>query len=210
MSLANTTLGAAKAASDTKITVASATGFAIGYLVRIGDESYQVSKGYVAGSTTVPLGIEKGGTVCVDHPSGAQVTVGSQQDWAQQTAPQANSAFPIAGRARVIKEYAANGAIDLPPAGGDALAVLVGTAHTGMTLAAPTKDLNGCKLGILDLTGAAHVITIASGFGGGALNTATFDSSGRCYFELIAYNEIWYSQNYSGTLTSFDVALSTV
>ena len=210
MALANTTLSAAKAVSDTKITVASATGFAVGYLVRIGDESFQVGKGYVAGSTSVPLGIEKGGTVNVAHASGAQVTVGSQLDWAMQTTPQANSAFPISGRSRVIVEYSADGAIALPPAGADALAVISGTAHTGLTLAVPTKDLNGCKLAILDLTAAAHVVTIAGGVGGGALNTATFDASGRGYFELIAYNEVWYAQNFSGTLTSFDVALTTV
>lgn len=210
MALANTTLASAKAASDTKLKVASATGFAIGYIVRIGDETYQVSKGYVAGSTSVPLALEKGGTVTVDHPSGAQVTVGAATDWAQQTPPQTTAAFQIAGRARVITEYSADGAIALPPAGADALAVISGTAHTGLTLAVPTKDLNGCKLAILDLTAAAHVVTVAGGFGGGALNTATFDASGRGYFELIAYNEIWYAQNFSGTLTSFDVALTTV
>ena len=210
MALVNTTLAAAKSASDIKLVVASATGFAAGYVVRIGEEQYQVSKGYVSGSTSVPIGLEKGGTVAIDHPSGAQVTVGAAADWAQQSVPQTTSAFPIAGRGRVIAEYSADGAIALPPAGSDALAVISGTAHTGLTLAAPTKDLNGCKLAILDLTAAAHVITIASGFGGGALNTATFDASGRCYFELIAYNELWYAQNFSGTLTSFDVALTTV
>ena len=210
MSLANTTLGAACAIGDKQITVAAATGVAVGYRIRVGDEVMQVGKGYVAASLTVPVSRGQDGTVAVAHPSGAQVTVGAAADWAQQGAPQTLDAFPIAMRAKVITEYSADGAISLPPAGGDALAVISGTAHTGLTLAAPTKDLNGSKLGILDLTGAAHVITIASGFGGGALNTATFDSSGRCYFELIAYNEIWYSQNYSGTLTSFDVALSTV
>jgi hypothetical protein len=208
MSLTNTTLGAAKAAADTSLTVAAATGFAAGNIVRIGDELYQVTKGYVAGSLTVPVGVEKGGTVAVAHPSGAQVTVGAATDWAQQTAPQTTPQFPIAGRAKVITEYSADGAIALPPAGGDALAVISGTAHTGMTLAVPTKDLNGSKLGILNLTAAAHVVTIAGGMGGGALVTATFDTTGRGYFELIAYNEIWYAQNFSGTLTSFDVALS--
>lgn len=209
MALVNTTLGAAKSASDIKLTVASATGFAIGYVIRIGEEFYQVSKGYVAGSTSVPLALEKGGTVAIDHPSGAQVTVGVASDWAQQSSPQTTAAFPLAGRARLIAEYSADGAIALPSAGADGLAVISGTAHA-LTLAAPTKDLNGSKFAILDLTAAAHVITIASGFGGGALNTATFDASGRCYFELIAYNELWYAQNFSGTLTSFDVALSTV
>ncbi len=208
MALANTTLGAAKAVGDTFLTVASATGFAPRYLVRIGDESYQVGKGYVAGSLQVPIGLEKGGTVVEAHPIGAQVTVGTQADWAQQTSPQANSSFPIAGRARVITEYAADGAIALPPSGADALAVLVGTAHTGLTLAVPSKDLNGCKLTVLDLTAAAHVITVAGGIGGSAIVTLTFDSSGRAMIDLVAYNELWYVPALSGTTTGFDIAVS--
>lgn len=208
MALANTTLGAAKAASDTFLKVASATGFAAGYKVRIGDESYQVGKGYVSGATIVPIGLEKDGTVAVAHPSGAQVTVGAAIDWAASTTPQANSSFPISGRSRVINEYSADGAISLPPAGADALAVISGTAHTGMTLAVPSKDLNGCKLTILNLTAAAHVVTVAGGVGGSAIVTLTQDASGRSMIELLAYNEIWYCPALSGTTTGFDVALS--
>lgn len=208
MALTNTTLSAAKAVSDTKITVASATGFAAGYTMRIGDESFQVGKGYVSGSTSVPLGIEKGGTVAVAHPSGAQVTVGSAQDFAMLTTPQANSSFPISGRSRVINEYSADGAISLPPAGADALAVISGTAHTGMTLAVPTKDLNGCMLTILNLTAAAHVVTVAGGVGGSAIVTLTQDASGRSMIELLAYNEIWYCPALAGTTTGFDIAVS--
>src|SRR5882672_5260288 len=196
MALTNTTLSAAIAIGDIKMTVAAATGFAAGNIFRIGDETFTVGKGYVASSTTVPFSIFKDGTVRDAHASGAQVTVGTSLDWAQSTTPQTNSAFPIAGRGRVITEISADGAISLPPSGNDALCVISGTAHTGLTLAAPTKDLNGCKLGILDLTAAAHVVTFATGFGGGALVTATFDASGRGYMELIAYNEVWYAQNF--------------
>ncbi len=208
MALTNTTLAAAKAASDTSFTVASATGFAAGYIVRIGDELYQVTKGYVAASVTVPVGVEKGGTVAVAHPSGAQVTVGAATDWAQQTAPQTTPQFPIAGRAQVINEYSADGAIALPPAGGDALAVISGTAHTGMTLAVPTKDLNGSTLTILNLTAAAHVITVAGGVGGSAIVTLTMDSGGRSMITLLAYNELWYCPALAGTTTGFDIAVS--
>ncbi len=209
MALTNTTLGAAKSASDTFIKVAATTGFAAGYKVRIGEESYQVGKGFSAASLLVPVTLEKDGTVCIDHASGAQVTVGAAVDWATQTSPQTLASFPIAGRAREIFEMDGTVlAVPLPHSGNDALVVISGTAHTTLTLAAPTKDLNGCKLGILDLTAAAHVITFATGFGGGALVTATFDASGRCYMELMAYNEVWYAQNFSGTLTSFDIALT--
>jgi hypothetical protein len=154
------------------------------------------------------VGIEKGGTVAVAHPSGAQVTYGAATDWAQQTAPQTTPQFPIAGRAKVINEYAADGAISLPPAGGDALAVIIGTAHTGMTLAVPTKDLNGSKLTILNLTAAAHVITLATGIGGSAIVTLTMDASGRSMIDLTAYNELWYCPALAGTTTGFDIAVS--
>ncbi len=118
------------------------------------------------------------------------------------------TAFPIAGRARVINEYSADGAIALPPAGGDALAVISGTAHTGMTLAVPSKDLNGSRLTIIDLTNAAHVVTIAAGVNGGSLATLTWDATGRAGVTLLAYNEIWYLESPSGTFTGMDVAFS--
>jgi hypothetical protein len=208
MALANTTLSAACAVSDKQLVVGAATGFAAGAYVRIGDEDMKVSKGYVASSTTVPVLRGQNGTVAVAHASGAQVTVGAGTDWTQTGAPQTVASFPIAGRARVINEYSADGAITLPPAGADALAVFSGTAHTGMTLAVPTKDLNGCKLTILDLTAAAHVVTVAGGIGGSAIVTLTFDASGRAMIELTAYNELWYCPALSGTTTGFDVALS--
>lgn len=208
MALVNTTLASACAVGDKQIVVASATGVAIGYFLRIGDEDFKVTKGYVAGATIVPILRGQNGTVAVAHASGAQVTVGAASDWANTSAPQTVTSFPIAGRARVINEYSADGAIALPPAGADALAVISGTAHTGLTLAVPTKDLNGCRLTIMDLTAAAHVVTIAGGLGGGGLVTATFDASGRAAITLLAYNEIWYYETASGTLTGIDVALS--
>jgi len=208
MALANTTLSSACAVSDKQIVVASATGFAPGYKVRIGDEDFKITKGYVVGATIVPVFRGQDGTVAVAHASGAQVTVGIPTDWAQSGAPQTVDSYPIAGRARVINEYSADGAIALPPAGADALAVFSGTAHTGLTLAVPSKDLNGSKLTLLDLTAAAHVVTVAGGLGGSAIVTLTFDAAGRAMIELLAYNELWYCQALAGTTTGFDVALS--
>jgi hypothetical protein len=208
MALANTTLAAACAASDKKITVAAATGFAAGNVIRVDDETMKVGKGYVAASTTVPVWRGWDGTVAVAHANGAQVTDGTPTEYAQAGTPQTVDAFPIAGRARVINSYSADGAIALPPAGGDAIAVISGTAHTGMTLAVPSKDLNGSKLTILNLTAAAHVITVAGGIGGSAIVTLTQDASGRSMIELLAYNELWYCPALAGTTTGFDVAVS--
>ncbi len=209
MSLVNTTTTAAVGVGDSKIAVTAATGFAIGNYIRIDDETLKITKGYVAGSLQVPVLRGQDGTVAVAHASGVQVTDGAASDYSQTGAPQTVDAFPIAGRARVINSYSADGAIALPPAGADAMAVINGTAHTGLTLALPTADLNGCHLTILDLTAAAHVVTIAAGLNGSSLDTLTFDSSGRCAITLLAYNEMWYYENASGTLTGIDVAIST-
>ncbi len=209
MSLANTTLTAACSDSDSKITVAAATGVAAGAKIRIGDEDFKVTKGYVAASLNVPVLRGQDGTVAVAHASGAQVTVGAPSDWTQSGAPQTVDAYPIAGRARVETSISADGAITLPPAGADSVCVISGTAHTGLTLALPTKDLNLSRITILDLTGAAHVVTIAAGIGGGSLDTLTFDASGVCAITLLAYNELWYYETASGTLTGIDVAIST-
>jgi len=208
MALANTTLSAACAVSDKQIVVAASTGFAAGNYIRVDDETMKITKGYVAASLTVPVLRGQDGTIAVAHASGAQVTDGAATDYSQTGAPQTVDAFPIAGRARVINSYSADGAIALPPAGADALAVISGTAHTGMTLAVPTKDLNGCKLTILNLTAAAHVITVAGGVGGSAIVTLTQDASGRSMIELTAYNELWYCPALAGTTTGFDVAVS--
>jgi hypothetical protein len=88
---------------------------------------------------------------------------------------------------------------------------LNGTARA-MTLVVPTKDLNGSVLTILGVSGAAHVITVAGGLGGGTLNTITFDASGTCNVSLIASSELWqlYPSPYAGTLTSCDVTMTHV
>ena len=209
MSLVNTTLAAACGVNDSKITVAAATGIAAGYKIHVGDEDMQVSKGYVASSVTVPVLRGQSGTIADAHASGAQVTVGSSADWSQTGAPQTVTAYPIAGRARVETSISADGAIPLPPAGADAVCVITGTAHTGLTLALPTKDLNLSRLTIMDLTAAVHVVTIAAGLNGSSLDTLTFDTAGTGAITLMAYNELWVYETGSGSLTGIDVAIST-
>lgn len=210
MSLAKTTLAAACAIDDRQITVASATGIAVGYQIRIDMETLQVTKGYVAGSVIVPVLRGQSGTIAEAHANETMVTVGAAQDFTQNTPPQTKAPFVIAGRARVVASYDADGAIDLPPAGADMLAVLNGSAQLDMTLAVPTKEMNGCKLQVLGAVGSAHTVTVAGGFSGSALVVATFDASGRGCLNLIAYNEIWYTDGspLSGTLTGIDIALT--
>jgi len=209
MALAETTLAAACAVSDKQLVLASGSVAAIGFLIRVDGELFQVTKGYVAGATIVPVLRGQQGTLATAHGITARVVVGAAADWAQSTAAQTAAAYPIAGRARVVRSYGAAGAIELPPAGNDALALINGTAHA-MTLAVPTKDLDGSIITIAGTSGAAHTVTIAGGAGGGALVTATFDASGLCNISFMAMDELWvpWPSPLSGTLTSIDVAMT--
>lgn len=210
MALSETTISAACAVDAIQIVVASATGIARGYEIRINGEVMQVTKGYVAGATIVPVLRGQQGTLATAHGITSRVVVGTQADFAQNNPPQTVAPYVIAGRARVVTSYGAAGAIDLPPAGADALAIINGTNALAMTLAVPTKDLDGSILTIAGIGAAAHTVTIAGGAGGGALVTATFDATGKCNIAFMAMDEIWvpYPSPLSGTLTSIDVAMT--
>ncbi len=209
MALSETTISAAMAVDAKQMIVASATGFAAGVEVRMNGEVFQVSKGYVAGATIVPVLRGQNGTIAVAHGITSRVVVGTQADWMQSNAPQTVAQYPIAGRARVVTSYGAAGAIALPIAGNDTLAIINGTNALAMTLAAPTKDLDGSVLTIAGIGAAAHTVTM-TGFSGASLTVATFDATGKCAFSVMAMDEIWvpFPSPLSGTLTSIDVAMS--
>ena len=210
MSLAKTTNTAAILAGDTSIVVSSATGFAGGYMVRCGDEMMRVTSAYSSG-TTIPVVRGQEGTLAVAHAITSTVVCGTGADWAQQSGAQTSVQYPLAGKTRRVSTYGAAGAIALPTAGTDEVAVINGTA-LAMTLAIPTKDLDGTILYIVGDTAAAHTVTVASGLGGAGSNydVGTFDGSGQCCLALIAMNAIWVplSSPLSGTLTSIDIAIA--
>src|SRR5690348_2175462 len=101
MALVRTTLSSACAAGDTSLVVASATGFAAGYLVRVDQEVMRVAGNYTSG-TTIPVIRGQQGTVVNAHVSGAGVVAGIASDWASSQAPQTVVQYPIAGRARTL------------------------------------------------------------------------------------------------------------
>lgn len=165
MALARTTLSSACSTSDTSITVASATGIAAGYFGKIDGEVVRVAGAYVSGSTTVPLIRAQDGTTVEAHASGAGFVVGTAQDWSTP-APQTVDQYPIAGKALTVTSYSASGAITLPRAGTDVVAQLNGTTILAMTVAAPTKDLDGSLLYIASNGAAAHTVTFTGGLSG--------------------------------------------
>jgi hypothetical protein len=209
MALTRTTLSVAVGASQTSIRVASATGFAKGYSIRIGDEDLIQTADAVG--TVIPVRRGVNGTNGKAHPASAGVVVGMQTDWSdpsQQTAVP----YPIAGRARTIASYSAAGAIALPNAGSDAVAILNGTSVLAMTLADPGVDNDGDVLIILGNGKAAHTVTYTAGLGdaGSGYTVATFATGGQGCLSLIAASASWVplSSPLAGTLTAIDISIA--
>jgi len=195
MALTQATLSSANAIDDSKLVVSASTGFAIGYKVRIDGEVYQVSKGYVAGSTTVPVLRGQEGTVASAHPSGAKVLVGAASDTEWGTMPAgAPVIYPVAGKAVVTASYSASGAITLPQPGSDVIAYLNGTSVLAMTIADPGKALDGSKLSIRANGAAAHTLTFASGLSGAGSNydVITMNGTGPISVDFVAVNGLWH------------------
>jgi hypothetical protein len=194
MALTQATLSAAIALGDSSMTVSASTGFAAGRPVRIDGEMFQVSKGYVSGSTVVPFLRGQQGTVATVHPSGAKVLVGAGTDseWGS-IAPGNLVAYPIAGKAVAVLSYTAAGAITLPDPGSDMIAYLNGTSVLAMTIADPGKALDGSKLSIRANGVAAHTLTFASGLSGagGSYDVVTINATAPTSMDFVAVNGLW-------------------
>lgn len=202
--LTTTTLSGAITASQPDCVVASATGIVAGDYMQIDQEFARVGKSYVSG-TTIPLsGRGVNGTVTAAHVTGANVTHGPGSDWANAAA-QTGVPYPIAGRARTLTSYSASGAITLPTPGSDAVAVLNGTGTLTMTLANPTKDMDGALLYIVSNAKVAYTVTYDAGWGGagGNYDVATGNTSGQTGMLFIACNAVWVLLSaMTGTLTN--------
>jgi hypothetical protein len=185
MALYETTLAAACAVDAKQVVLTSGASVAIGDYLRVDEEVFKVTKGYVAAATIVPVLRGQNGTLATAHGILARVVGGVGSDWAQSNPPQTVAPYLIAGRARVVTSYGAAGAIALPPAGADALALLNGTTAMAMTLVVPTKDLDGSILTIVSAGTGAHTITVAGGVGASAsIATATFEGSSQMLIQF--------------------------
>lgn len=211
MALVRTTLASACTAADSSIVVTTATGFAAGYTVRVDQEVMKIAATYVSG-TTIPVLRGKLGTAVVAHGVYAGVICGTAADWGDQGI-QTVTMFPVAGRVRNIHSYGASGAISLPLPGCDEVAFLNYTSTLTMTLADPTKDLDGCIMWIVADGNGAHTVSNAAGSGmggaGGSYDIFTFNGSGMAGVQLMAINSKWVMLgNVSGTLTNVVAGLA--
>lgn len=210
MALAITTLSSAMAATDNQFVVASATGFAAGYVVKIDDEEFKVAQNYTSGTTIYVVG-GKEGSARAAHAVTANVIVGTASDW-QSAAVQSLVTYPIAGRSRTITSYTTTSTtLTQPVAGSDAVAILNGTAALAMTVAVPTKDMDGCIFFIIGNGKAAHTVTFTGGLGAGgaSYDVATFDANGQNGIQVMACNAVWILLSpMTGTLTAAVPALA--
>ena len=190
MALTTTTLSSAVAATDTSIVVASATGFSASNLILVDQEVMVVGKSYVSG-TTIPVYRGQNGSVTAAHVASANVTTFLASDITSQ-GPQTVTQFPVAGKARVVSSVSATATISGYP-GQDAVYVLNGTTALPITLAAPTKDMDGSLLIVVGNGAAAHTITVAGGIGAGGttIDVGTFATGAQISMPFIACNGVW-------------------
>lgn len=215
MALTTTTLSGAIGLNDTLIKVASGTGFGRGKYLRIGDEMLQQTADADAASTTlIPVVRGQNGTVAQAHVTTENVTVGTGAEFTGDTVATADS-YPLAGRQRRVLQYAASGAITLPSPGTDGVAVLIGTSALAMTVAAPSKDMDGCKLTIFGNAKSASTIqfdgTVGLGNAGSSYDVITLQNAGNVGVEVMAINGFWNiaaAPAITGTTTAIGVAVS--
>lgn len=213
MAKTTATLASACGASDTTIVVSASTGFAAGSFIECDGEVMRVNSNYTttANGVNVPVLRGQNGGFAFAHPVTSTLVVGLPSDFADAV-PQQVVTYPVAGRGRVPKSYTTAGAITLPTAGADALAILNSTVALAMTVAAPTAEMVGSILIIVGNGKAAHTVTVAGGLGLGSTGytVGTFDTNAQCSVMLIAAGVAWVPlpSPFSGTLTGIDVAVA--
>lgn len=202
MALATTTLSSAVAVTDNSIVVASATSVAAGRLIIIDQEVMKVAQNYTSG-TTVPVLRGQDGTVCGAHKVTANVTHGLASDFSNASAQTATT-YPNQ-RAVIVTSVSATSTLAAPAAGSDMRVVLNGTSVITLTVAVPTKDMDGTILTFVSNGAAAHVVTFTGGLAGAgsSYDTWTVNATAPAAMQVIAANGLWMVIGpCAGTLTN--------
>lgn len=164
MALTSTTLASACANTATTISVASATGFAVGNFVLVENELMQQT----AAATGVVIPVRRGldGTVQATHASAAFACTGLATDFPGPAPGQCITYGPYApdGQMAGYFTYSAAGAIATTPG----IHVLNGSAAIAMTLAAPTGAQEGAILIVESKNLHANTVTASPIFLGAA------------------------------------------
>lgn len=214
MALATTTLSSAVTVNDNSIVVASATSVAAGRLLLVDNEWMQVVSSYVSG-TTVPVLRGQQGTAVLAHTADTNVTHGLAADFSAPAAGVPVSVSLPAQRARRITTYRATGAISLPSIGEDLIVVLTGTSTLTMTLAAPTKELDGTLVWITGNAKSSSTVQFAGTVGlnnaGSSYDIITLNNGGNtgvCVMALNGFWNIFAAPAITGTTTAIGAAIA--
>lgn len=170
MAITGTTISSAVAAGDLVINVTSATGFATSTTapqwIKIDSEYMILSPAYNSApyngtGTAIPV-YRRGdqGSAVVAHNALAACVTGLFSDHVALPAA-AVSPVPMPQKADNIVTYSVSGAIALPTQ--ERTSVIIDKAGVAaMTLALPTKDMDGYVLTIGSTTAQAHTVTLPS------------------------------------------------
>ena len=170
MALTNTTLAAAMGANDMQLKVTSATGFAVGQLVRVDNE--EMLQTAAANGVYIPVRRGLDGSAQVAHGILADVATGLTTDF--PSPPLGKTAlFPVDTARISIGVDTTFTAADFSQ---DTTYVITKATACAVTLGAPSKAQNGLKITFRSATAAAHTVTYAAGFLGdaGSSDIATF------------------------------------
>lgn len=180
MALTRTTLSLAALATDRVIQVTSATGFVVGRKVLIEDERTEIVS---VDGTNIGLGLRgQGGTKASDHNILSPVIVsdGTVGDW------------PVTPKKHAMITYGAAGAIAIPEY--NAVIALVAASAAAMTIADPSKAMDGLELCIIAQAAQAYTLTNTTGFGagGGSLDVGTFGGAIGDNIVIVALGGKWH------------------
>lgn len=205
MAITGTTLAAAILATDNRISVTAATGFATSTTapqwVKIDQEYMYIDPAYNAApfnatGTTIPV-YRRGSqnSAVVAHNILAPVTTGLFSELPNPGAGTDSLGSQVNfGIWQAIVEYGASGAITVPTV--NTMVVLSKAGVAAMTLAAPSKGTDGVMLFVTSNVAQAHTITatslIADGASGSPHTTITFTTGYKGQgIVLVAYQGLW-------------------
>lgn len=200
MAITATTTSAAVGASDTTVSVASATGItapnfqtAAGITYLRLDNEVMLVVGVVG--TVVSVLRAQDGTVATTHVSGALVQIGLPSDFATRTQVFDNIAVnTLVVTGRKLPAIWLSGSADAIPAGVSGYYVIKTAGVDAMTLAAPTLAQEGNVIDIWSDTTNAHTLTATSLLANGTAlkTTATFPAFRGAGLTLVARNLVYH------------------
>ena len=162
MALTSTTLAAAAGANDTQIRVTSATGFAVGQVIRVDNE--WMAQTAAANGTFIPVRRGLDGSAQVAHGILADVATGLNTDLPNPPI----GGFVLAPQQPHRITLGADTTLSATDITQNTTYVITKATAAAITLGAPSKAQDGLQVTFRSATAAAHTVTYAAGILGDA------------------------------------------